>query len=131
MDAIFLQAVGSDSTIGAVFAFLVSLIIGAIAIHLGARLIVDSDAGYRRAAVTALIGAVVWSVVAFFFGWIPLLGPLLTLIAWIGIINWRYEGGWGTAAAIGIVAWLVALGILYALALVGLVGFEAIGIPGA
>lgn len=131
MDATVLQAAGSDSIIGAVFAFLVSLIIGAIAIHLGARLIVDSGAGYRRAAVTALIGAVVWSVVAFFFGWIPLLGPLLTLIAWIGIINWRYEGGWGTAAAIGIVAWLVALGILYALALVGFVGFEAIGIPGA
>lgn len=130
MEALVLQTAGTESIVGAVFAFLVNLIIGTIAIHFGARLIVDSAAGYRRAAITALIGAVVWSVVAFFLGWIPFLGALLTLLAWVGVINWRYEGGWGTAAAIGLVAWLVSLAILYGLAVIGLIGFEAIGVPG-
>lgn len=131
MDLILLQAGdGASSAIGAVFAFLVSLLVGTFAIRTGARLIVDSDTGYRRAAITALVGAIAWAVVAFFLGWIPLLGPLLALIAWIGIINWRYPGGWGTAAAIGLIAWVVALGVLYVLSIIGVVGLDALGIPG-
>jgi hypothetical protein len=122
---------GADPRVGALFAFLISLLVGTFAINLGARLVVDSDTGYRRAAVTALIGALVWGLIAFFLGWIPLLGPLLALVAWIGIINWRYEGGWGTAVAIGLVAWLVAVGVLYLLSVVGIVGLDALGIPGA
>lgn len=131
MTGVLLQAGGTESVIGAVFAFLVSLLIGTLAINAGARVFVDSDAGYRRAALTALVGAVAWAVVAFFAGWIPLLGPLLALVAWVGIINWRYQGGWATAAGIGGVAWVVALGLLYLLSALGVVGLDALGIPAA
>ncbi|WP_246998343.1 hypothetical protein [Halosolutus gelatinilyticus] len=110
--------------------FVLSLLIGTIAILAGVRLILDTDAGVANAALTALIGAIVWAVVSYFVGWIPLLGILLMLLAWIGVINWRYPGGWGTAAAIGFVAWIVAIAIAYALAMVGIVAPEAIGIPG-
>lgn len=109
----------------------VSLLIGGLGITAGARLIIDDSAGFGYAFVTAAIGALVWGLVSFFVGWLPLVGPLLMLIIWVGIINWRYPGGWITAAGVGFVAWLAAVVILYALSLVGIVGLEALGIPGA
>lgn len=109
--------------------FVVSLLIGALGIYVGARIVADRD-DYTYAFVTALIGAIVWAVVAFFFGWIPLLGPLLALLAYMAVINTRYPGGWGNAIAISIVAWLAALVVLYVLAAVGLTSFDAMGVPG-
>ena len=126
-----LQAAGEGGDItSAVFIFLVSLLIGTLAIHVGARLLIDSDTGFRRAAITALIGAIVYTLVGFFFGWIPLLGPILMLIAWVGVINWQYPGGWGTAIGIGLVAWLVAVLILYGLTVLNIVTPDAFGVPG-
>ena len=109
--------------------FVVSLLIGAIGIYAGSKLIVDVE-NYTYAVVTALLGAVIWSLVGFFFGWIPLLGPLLVFIAYLAVINARYPGGWVDAAAITIVAWLSVLIVLYVLALVGVTGFDAVGVPG-
>ncbi|WP_440767296.1 hypothetical protein [Natronorubrum sp. DTA7] len=109
--------------------FVVSLLIGALGIYAGARVIVDAE-DYTYALVTALLGAIIWGVVGFFFGWIPLLGPLLVFIAYLAIINARYPGGWVDAAAITIVAWLSVLIVLYVLALVGVTGFDAVGVPG-
>jgi len=110
--------------------FLVSLILGTIGIYAGVRLVADRDVGYTNAAITALIGAAVWGLVSFFIGWIPLLGPLLMLIIWVGVINWRYPGGWLTAAGIGIVAVVVIYIIMYVLATVGFVTPDALGVPG-
>ena len=109
--------------------FAVSLLIGAIGIYLGAKVIVDAE-DYTYAIATALIGAIVWAIVGFFFGWIPLLGPLLVFVAYLAVINSRYPGGWVDAAAITIVAWLSVLVVLYVLAIAGLTGFDAVGVPG-
>jgi hypothetical protein len=109
--------------------FIVSLLIGAFGIFVGAKLVVDTE-DYSYAFITALIGAVVWAVVGLFFGWIPLLGPLLVFIAYLAVINARYPGGWVDAAAITLVAWLSVLVVLYVLAFLGLTGFEAAGVPG-
>jgi len=109
--------------------FVVSLLIGALGIYAGARIVVGAD-GYDHAIVTALIGAIVWAVVGFFVGWIPLLGPLLALLAYIAVINVRYPGDWTAAAMIGLVAWVTVLIALYVLAAVGVTGFEAVGVPG-
>jgi len=46
------------------------------------------------------------------------------------VINWRYPGGWGTAAAIGLIAWLAALVILLVLNAVLGLGVGAFGVPG-
>jgi hypothetical protein len=126
-----LQAnVGTEAIISGVFVFLVSLVVGAVAITVGAQVLIDRDTGLLRGVITALIGAVAYTVVALFFGWIPLLGPLLMLLVWVGVINWQYPGGWGTALGIGAIAWLVAVAILFVLAQVGVVTTEALGIPG-
>ena len=110
--------------------FIVSFLIGALGIYIGARVVTDRD-DYTYAVVTALIGAVVWSVVAFFLGWIPLLGPVLAFLAYVSVINVRYPGSWLNAIAISFIAWIAALAVLYVLAVVGLTSFEAAGVPGA
>lgn len=128
---VLLQVTGDEEAIiSAVFIFLVSLLIGTAAIHFGAQVMIDRDTGFRRAVVTALIGAIMYTLVGFFVGWIPLLGPLLMLIAWIGVINWQYPGGWGTAVGIGFIAWIVAILILFALTTLGIITPEALGVPG-
>lgn len=107
----------------------VSLLVGGLGIYIGARVMTDQN-DYSYAFITALIGAVIWVVVAFFLGWIPLLGPLLALLAYITVINLRYPGGWVNAIAISAIAWIASLVILYILAIVGLTSFQAIGVPG-
>lgn len=114
---------------GSIIVLIVSLLIGTVAIYAGARLLIDADTGIGRAAVAALLGALAWALVSFFVGWIPLLGPLLTLVAWIGVINWQYPGSWGTAAGIGLIAWLVSVAALVVLGNLGIVGFDALGVP--
>ncbi len=117
--------------------FVASLLVGTVAILAGVRLIVDADAGVSNALFTALVGAIVWAVSSalvdrfVLFDWLPILGVVLMLVAWIGVLNWRYPGGWGTAAAIGFVAWVVAVAIVYAFTLVDVLAPEALGIPGA
>ncbi|GAB7095353.1 hypothetical protein JCM30237_25060 [Halolamina litorea] len=115
--------------IDSVIVFLVSLLIGALGIYVGARVVTDRD-DYSYAIITALIGAVIWVVVAFFVGWIPFLGPLLALLAYVAVINARYPGGWLNAAAIAMIAWLASVIVLYILGVLGFASFEAIGVPG-
>lgn len=114
--------------VDSIIVFLVSLGIGALGIHLGA-LFIQGGSNYSHAIVTALIGAIIWSIVSSLFGIIPLLGPLLTLIAWVGVINWRYPGGWIDAASIALIAWFAVLAILYILSLFQIGNFGAIGVP--
>ncbi|MFU8867666.1 hypothetical protein [Natronococcus sp.] len=109
--------------------FVVSLLIGAFGIFVGAKFVVDTE-DYTYALITALIGAIVWAVVGFFFGWIPLLGPLLVFVAYLAVINARYPGGWIEAIVITVIAWLSVLVVLYVLAVIGVTGFEAAGVPG-
>lgn len=110
--------------------FVVSLLVGSLGIYVGVSLATEEAIGFGGAALTALLGSLVWGIVSFFVGWIPLVGALLTLLAWIGVINLRHSGGWGTAAVIGLVAWAVAVAVLYALATAGVVSASAVGIPG-
>ena len=110
--------------------FVVSLLIGALGIYVGGRIVADHD-DYTYAVVTALIGAIIWGVVGFLFGWIPLLGPLLVLVAYVAVINVRYPGGWGDAVVIALIAWVASFVVLYVLALLGIGAFEAVGVPGA
>ena len=117
------------AVIDSIIVFVVSLLVGALGIYLGARIITGYD-DYTYAIVTALLGAIIWAVVGFLFGWIPLLGPLLVLIAYVAVINYRYPGGWGNAILISLIAWVATFAVLYVLALFGVGAFEAIGVPG-
>jgi hypothetical protein len=115
--------------IDSLIVFVVSLLIGAVGIYVGARVVTGHD-DYTYAIVTALIGAVIWAVVGLLFGWIPFLGPLLALVAYVAVINYRYPGGWLNAILIALIAWIASLAVLYVLALVGIGAFEAVGVPG-
>lgn len=111
--------------IGSIVAFLVALLVGGLAIYISASIIADVQ-DYSHAIVTALVGALGWAL----FSWIPLIGTLLALVVWVGIINWRYPGGWKNAALIGVVAWLAALVILLIVNSVFRLGIGAFGVPG-
>ncbi len=108
--------------------FLVSLLIGALGIHAGAR-VVTGENDYEHAVWTALLGAIIWSIVGFLLGWIPGLGPVLVFLAYLGVIKRRYSGGWFSAAAIALVAWLTAILVLSLLVAAGVTEFEAFGVP--
>jgi hypothetical protein len=111
--------------LGSILAFVVALLVGGLAIYLSARVVADVE-DYSHAVITALIGAIAWAVVA----WIPLLGPVIALVVWIGVINWRYPGGWVDAGIIGFVAWLSALVIVFAISVVLGIQVPAFGVPG-
>ncbi|ELY46885.1 hypothetical protein [Natronorubrum tibetense] len=115
--------------INSLVVFLVSLMIGGLGIHIGATVIANvSD--YTYAFFTALFGAIVWSVVGFFFGWIPFLGPAIVLLAYLAVVKRRYPGGWIDAAGITLVAWLSVVVVLYGLAFAEITTFDAVGVPG-
>lgn len=109
--------------------FVVGLLVGALGIYAGARVVVDVE-DYTYAVVTALVASILWAIVALFLGWIPLVGPLVALIVYVGVLNWRYPGGWLAATGIALVAWVASLVVLYLLAVAGLTSFEAVGVPG-
>lgn len=112
--------------VGSIVSFLVALLVGGLAIYLSARVVADVD-DYGRAVITALLGAIGWAVTS----WIPLIGPVIALVVWVGIIRWRYPGGWATAIVIGLGAWLAALLILLLVNAVFRLGIGAFGVPGA
>jgi len=112
--------------VGSLVAFIIALLVGGLAIYLSARFVVDVD-DYSHAVVTAFLGAVGWALTS----WIPLLGPVIALVVWVGVINWRYPGGWTKAAIIGLGAWASALIILFVVNSILGLGVGAFGVPGS
>lgn len=108
--------------------FVVSALVGGLGIYVGASIIAESR-NYSHAVWTGLIGALVWGIVSFLFGWIPLLGPVLTLLAYLLVIRSRYEVGWVSAGGIALVAWIAASIVLTLLTVVGFVPGNVVGIP--
>jgi hypothetical protein len=109
---------------------IVSLLVGALAIHLAASVVLTGDQDVLNAVVAAAVGALVYSVLGI-IGTIPVVGPALLLLLWVGVINWRYPGGWVNAAVIGAGAWVAAIVILWVLSTTGLFDISAMGVPGA
>lgn len=105
-------------------AFLVGLLVGGLAIYVGASIVTDAS-GFTHATVTAFVGAIVFAFASLLVGWIPLVGWLLPLLAWIWVINRRYPGGWRAATMVGVLAWIAALLVLSVLP-----WSTAIGVPG-
>ena len=111
--------------LGAVLSFVVALLTGGLGIYIGAAVVAGVE-DYNHAVVTAFIGAVAWALVS----WIPLIGGLIALVVWIGVINWRYPGGWVDAAIIGVVAWIATIIVTWVLGGLLNLGVGAFGVPG-
>lgn len=114
--------------VDSVVVFIVSLVIGGIGIYVGARVFTDVD-DYSYALVTALIGAIVWTLMGL-VAWIPFLGPLLAFLAYVLVLHVRYPGGVIEAIGIALVAIVASLAVLYVLAILNLTAFRAVGVPG-
>ncbi|QPV63518.1 hypothetical protein I7X12_02465 [Halosimplex litoreum] len=109
--------------------FVVGVLVGGVGIYVGAELVGDGGS-YEKAVTTAIFGSLVWALVGTFFGWVPLLGPILTFLAYLGVLNVMYEGGWVEAAAIAVVAWLTLVVVFTLLGPLGLGVFSGVGVPG-
>jgi len=112
------------SPLGSLVVFVVSLLVGGFGIYVGAR-VITGERSYWHAVVTALLGAVAWAILA----WVPLVGGLLALVAYVWVINWRYRGGWVNAILIALVAWIATLVVVWILDALHLYT-TALGIPG-
>lgn len=111
-------------------AWILSLLAGGVAMYAATRFVYRDRSGgdsFERALVTALLCALIWSVL----GLIPLLGTLLALVGWLAVVRWRYPGGWTRAAVTAVVAWIAAVVVLAALELLGVRAPTALGVPGA
>ncbi|ACV46539.1 MULTISPECIES: hypothetical protein [Halomicrobium] len=119
--------------VGSVVTFLVSLLIGGLGIYVGAR-VMTGDGDFERAVWTALFAALGVGVVSLLVGWIPLLGGLLATVlgflVYLGIINWRYPGGWIDAAGIALIAWLASVIVLTLVSRLLPGGVGALGVAG-
>lgn len=110
----------------------VSLLIGGLAIHIGAKFAFASRE-YSDAVLTALIGAVAWTIVDVALASVGiggLLASIVGLLVWISVVRWQYGVGWIRASIVGIGAWLSALIVLTILGLLGIGNVDAIGVPG-
>ena len=86
--------------------FVVGLVISTIVIYITTKLFGQKE-GIGRAFLTAIIGAVVYSIVYFIFGtgWIAaIVGGFVWLIALRGL----YDIGWLRAFVIAIIVWIAA-----------------------
>lgn len=111
-----------------VVVFVVSLLVGGIGIHVGASLLASSR-DYSHAVVTAALGALVWGVVGWLVGGIPVVGPVATLLSYLLVVRSRYRVGWTTAAGISLVAWVASVVVLSVLASADITSASAVGVP--
>lgn len=111
--------------------FATSLLVGGATIHVAAKYAIFRDGigglPFEHAVVTALLGALTWALLA----WIPLVGWLAALAGWIGVVRWRYPGGWREAAFTGAAAWAAVVVAIATLELLGVGAVAVLGVLGA
>ena len=108
--------------------FLIGLLVGGFGIHVGAA-VIAGEVDYGHAVWTALVGALVWTIVGTLFGGFQLLGPVLTFGSYLAVLRIRYPGGWITAAGIALVAWATLVAVYAFVGPLGLGVFEPVGVP--
>lgn len=112
--------------LSSVVVFVVNLLIGAIGIYVGAKVIADVE-DYTYAIGTALIAGILWAIIEFV---VPLIGGILALIAYLWVINRRYPGGWIEAILIALIAWISVVVVFVILSFLGFgADLGAFGVP--
>jgi hypothetical protein len=93
------------STLTTAISFLVGLVVSGIIIYIVTKLFGEKE-GLVRAFITAIIGAVVYSITYFLLGngiWAAIVGGIVWLLA----LRALYDIGWLKAFLIAIVVWIV------------------------
>ncbi|GAA0509181.1 hypothetical protein SAMN04488066_11612 [Halorubrum aquaticum] len=114
------------SLVGSLISFLVSLLVGGLAIFVAAA-VVTGTRDYGHAVFTALVGALVWGLSELLLSWVPIVGEFVPLVAWVWVIKGRYGTSWLYAGVIGFVAWGAAILVLSVLPIVGIT--DVVGVP--
>lgn len=111
------------------FGFVASLIVVSIATYASTAILTD-ESSWLHSLVTAVLTSAVWFGVTYLTGSaFAIAGPILAVVAYVAVVNWRYPGGWIRAGSIALVTWIATFVIIYGLALVGISSFEALGVP--
>lgn len=102
----FAQGGSGANAVGAAIIFLISLAISTIVIYVVTKIFGEKE-GIGRALLTAIVGAVVYSVAYFLFGtgW---LAAILGGIVWLIALRWLYDIGWLKALGIAVIVWIAA-----------------------
>ncbi|MGM5482724.1 MAG: hypothetical protein ACQESF_04645 [Nanobdellota archaeon] len=84
--------------------FLISLVISGIIIYLATKLFGETK-GFGTAIMAALIGAIIFSIAAYFLsvGWIA---SVIGGIAWLIALSSLYNMGWLKALIVAVVIWV-------------------------
>ena len=96
-----------------IIGFLISLVISALIIYVVTKLFGETE-GFGTAIITALIGSIIYAVAFFFLGsgvWAAALGG----IAWLIALGTLYKIGWIKALGIAIIVWLISSLVSYVL----------------
>lgn len=113
-----------------VASFAVNLLLGGGALFVAARYVTYRDDfrsnGFEHALVTALLGAVIWAVLAT----VPVAGVVLAFVGWFAVVHYRYPGDWLRTGVTAAAAWAAAVVLLAALEVVGVRSVTALGVPG-
>jgi len=117
--------IGTETLMGQLFLFIVSLIVLTIIFYIAGRVVVGKKrALLSDAFVISLLGTIVMNVCltffanAFFLG--LSVGAILSLIVWLLLIKHYYETGWLGAITVGIMAVIASIVILILLVLLGI-----------
>ncbi len=118
---------------GSLVVLAVSLLVGGLAIHLGA-MVAFSARDYTHAVITAALGALTWWLLGIGLRSLDVtatgrVASVLGLLVWVLVLRWRYRAGWIRAALIGAFAWIAALVVLAVLAELGVSGIDPYGVP--
>ncbi|RLG43834.1 MAG: hypothetical protein DRN78_01170 [Thermoproteota archaeon] len=104
--------------------FLVSLIVSAIVLWAAQKIVLSDmeEKPFSSVVALAFVWAIVDAVLGFIFSVIriPILGYLITLIAWIWILKSWFDVGWGKAILIAVIAWIISVILVAILGLLGL-----------
>jgi len=87
---------------------LVSLLVTALFIHFGAKLMVPGKVHYMQGIATAFFGSLLAGFVLFLTGF-GTLGNILALASWALVAAIAYRTSWLRGALVGLVAWLIWL----------------------
>lgn len=76
------------------FGFVASLIVVSIATY-ASTAVLTNESSYVHSFVTALLTSAVWFGVTYLTGGtFVVAGPILAVVAYVRVVNWRYPGGW-------------------------------------
>lgn len=132
---IVVEVSGITLLIGTVIIFVVSMLAGGFGNYVSIRALSDNEVTFGHAVISSVISAAVWAGLSYLlnvyvetsvlvFG-----GALVSLLVWIVVLYFRYSGGIATAIPAAVFAWIIAVVVLYVVAVVSGLPFQAIGIP--